>query len=527
MIGSGSPRICPVDKKKFLTRRGQNDTHSQKSLMARAAHGFAWVFAWRMATRVMGLASTLVLVRLLAPAEFGLVAIALSFIGSIDQFSQIGVEEAVVRMPSPERRTYDTAFTMIALRCVLIAVITVAAAWPVAAFFKEPRVAPIMLAIAGVTVIAGFENVGVQDFRREMRFDQEFTFQAVPRFAGIIATICVALIWRNYWALIIGTAVTRVGRVAMSYAMHPLRPRFSLSAWRDLVGFSLWTWAICVARVLRDQPTTFIIGRTLGPAGLGMLGVGSEIALLPMSEIVMPMGRSMFSAFALARRSGEDVEAIFRRLIGMTAMLTMPASIGLALMAIPLVRLMLGPEWMDAAPLLQVVAVGGAFAVLGHACHAQFDAFGLLRQDLLAILFSAATRLALVAALVPWFGLLGGAVGVALSLLLEPVGYLMLKWRAMPFSARALAGAVIRPVLATSGMALVVSLLNVDSGVLTADIVGVIMRLAAGVFVGVGSYSFLILALWWLSGRPAGAEADILSAIRQRVRMWNVRPAHL
>jgi O-antigen/teichoic acid export membrane protein len=379
-----------------------------------------------------------------------------------------------------------------------------------------------MLAIAAVTVIAGFENVGVQDFRREMRFDQEFALQAVPRLAGIISTIFVAIVWRDYWALIIGTAVTRVCRVAMSYVMHPLRPRLSLSAWRDLIGFSLWTWAICVARVLRDQPSTFIIGRALGPARVGMISVGSEIALLPLTEIVMPMGRSMFSAFALARRTGEDVEAIFRRLVGMTAVLTLPASIGLALVAEPLVRLMLGPAWMEAAPLLQVIAVGSALVVLGQACHAQFDAFGLLRQDFSVILVGAVVRTGLVAALVPGFGLMGAAVGVALSLLLEPVAYLVLKWWAMPFSARALAGVVIRPILATAGMALVVSRLDMAATAASETVAGLIMPLALAALTGAVSYAGLMLGLWWLAGRPAGAEADLVAALGMRKRVHGI-----
>jgi len=507
-----------MTKGKFLLWRGQSDQPSQRSLLARAAHGFAWIFAWRMATRFMGLGSTLILVRLLAPAEFGIVAIAMSFIQSIDQFSQIGVEEALIRMPAPGRRTYDTAFTMIVLRCALIAVIAAGAAWPVAVFFNEPRLAPIMLAIAGVTMIAGFENVGVQDFRREMRFDQEFTFQAVPRFAGIIATIFVALVWRDYWALIIGTAVTRMFRVAMSYVMHSFRPRLSLVAWRDLIGFSLWTWAICVARVLRDQPSTFIIGRALGPARLGMLAIGSEIGLLPLTEIVLPMGRSMFSAFALARRSGEDAEAIFRRLTGITALVTMPASVGLALVAVPIVQLMLGPAWSDVAPLLQVVALGSTFAVLGHACHAEFDAFGLLRQDFGVILFGAFARTTLVAVLVPWFGLMGGATGVALSLVLEPIAYLAVKWWSLPYAPGALAAAVIRPFLATAGMAAVVSRFDLGSLAALEDIGRLILHLGLATLIGAGTYVCVLFALWWMAKRPAGAEADIVAALRSRSR---------
>ncbi len=487
--------------------------------MARAAHGFAWVFAWRMATRVMGLASTLILVRLLAPAEFGIVAIAMSFIQSIDQFSQIGVEEALIRLPAPDRRTYDTAFTMIALRCALIAAVVMAAAWPVAYFFSEPRLAPIMLVIGGATLIAGLENVGVQDFRRDMRFDQEFVFQAVPRLLGIVVTVASALIWRDYWALVIGTTVTRMARVGMSYVIHPLRPRFSLAAWRDLIGFSLWTWAICVARVARDQPTTFIIGRALGPAKVGMFSVTGEIALLPLSEIILPMGRSMFSAFALARRSGEDVEAIFRRLVGLTAFVTLPASVGLALVGLPLVQLMLGPAWMDAAPLLAVFAVGSAFSVFGHACHAQFDAFGMLKQDFAVILFAAAARGILVAALVPAYGLMGGAVGFALSLALESIAYLVTKRYSLPGSLRGLAGVAIRPLLATGGMTAIVKWLDLvspgPSGSIEHDLVG---RLALAVVAGAGTYVILILVLWWLAGRPAGLETDVVALARQRIR---------
>jgi lipopolysaccharide exporter len=345
----------------------------------------------------------------------------------------------------------------------------------------------------------------------------------VPRLLGIIASLSVAVIWRDFWALIIGTAVTRVCRVGMSYVMHPLRPRFSLAAWRDLIGFSLWTWAICVARVLRDQPSTFIVGRTLGPARVGMLSVGGEIALLPSTEIVLPMGRSMFSAFALARRTAQDVEAIFRRLVGVTAIVTLPASTGLALVAEPMVRLMFGASWMEAVPLVQVIAVSSAFAVLGHACHAQFDAFGLLRQDFSVILFSAVTRTGLIAALAPWFGLMGAVAGMALSLFLEPVVYLTVKWWAMPFSGRALAGVVVRPFLASAGMALVVSRLDTASA---ASDAGQIAPLALATLAGLVSYAIMILGLWVLAGRPAGAEADLLGALAAlRRRRQTVGPS--
>jgi lipopolysaccharide exporter len=160
--------------------------------------------------------------------------------------------------------------------------------------------------------------------------------------------------------------------------------------------------------------------------------------------------------------------------------------------------------------------------VLGQACHAQFNAFGLLRQDFSVILAGAVIRTGLVAALVPGFGLMGAVAGVALSLLLEPVAYLVLKSWAMPFSARALAGVVIRPILATAGMALVVSRLDLAAAAASETVAGLILPLALAALTGAVSYAGLMLGQWWLAGRPAGAEADVVAALG---KLRRARPA--
>jgi O-antigen/teichoic acid export membrane protein len=258
---------------------------------------------------------------------------------------------------------------------------------------------------------------------------------------------------------------------------------------------------------------------------VGPLAVGPEIALLPFTEIVFPMGRAMFSVFALAHRSGEDVEAIFRRLVAATATMTMPASIGLALIAAPLVHLTLGPTWTDAVPLLQVVAVGGVLASFGQACHAQFDAFGLLRQDFIVILLTGALRAAAIAFLVPQYGLLGGAVGLAISLLLEPIIYLAVQRRRLRFSGRALAAVGVRPLLATCGMA--VALTGLDLGLPASDIslAGSLTRLVLALLVGGASYLGLLFTLWWLMRQPAGIELDTLPLLRRLRPTWKRRRA--
>src|SRR5580692_3988832 len=173
------------------------------SLLLRTAQGTGWVIGWRMATRLLGVISTLTLVRLLLPSDFGLVALSASFAQSIEAFSVLGVEDAVVRERAPTRDVYDTGFTINVLRSVTTAVIILALAVPAGSFFAEPRLTNILAALAAGTLLDGFTNIGIVDFRRDFAFGKEFQLWILPRLIAIIATLATAFLWRSYWALVV------------------------------------------------------------------------------------------------------------------------------------------------------------------------------------------------------------------------------------------------------------------------------------------------------------------------------------
>src|SRR5439155_13336633 len=108
-----------------------------------------------------GLLSTLVLARLLVPDDFGLVAIACGFIAAVDALSSIGVQDALIREPVVDRDLYNTAFTMGLIRGAVTAGLIALAAWPVGEFFAEPRLTPVLLALAVGTLAGAFENIGI------------------------------------------------------------------------------------------------------------------------------------------------------------------------------------------------------------------------------------------------------------------------------------------------------------------------------------------------------------------------------
>jgi len=489
--------------------------HASRSLMGRAVLGFGWIFAWRIASRILGVGSTLLLVRLLVPADFGLIELSSSFLLAIESFSALGVEEAVVRASEQDDALYDTAFTMIAARSTLLTILIAATAAPMAEFFGDPRLRPIVLVFAGTTFLSGLANIRVLEFRRDLRFDREFQLQLVPRVAGVIVTIAAALIWRDYWALVAGTAVQRLLRVPYSYLMRPYLPCLTLKAWRLLIGFSLWTWMLCIVRLARDRINVFVLGREIGTSSVGTFSVALEIATLPTTELLLPMGRALFSAVSEMHRAGRSSETMWLRVVGLIALLGFPASIGLALVAAPLVRVMLGPQWMIAVPLLQIAAVAGAFSIFEHCCHIQLDAAGLVHVDFQAVCITTTIRVTLALLLVPKFGLIGAVAGGAIATLLDQAVYLTFKKLVVTLQIPLLLRQIWRPALATAGMAGCVIWTGFARLPAHADESSAAGHLVAAALVGAVLYVVILISAWQAAGRPAGTEADILLQLRQ------------
>lgn len=488
------------------------------SILARAAVGVGWIVAWRMATRLIGLVSTLVLVRLLAPADFGLVALGSSFILAIDTLSAIGVEDALVREHSPTPAMYDTGFTLTALRSVATTLIIAIAAVPIASFFAEPRLAHVLWALAAGTLIGGIGSIGIVDFRRDMAFEKEFLLQILPRIVSIVVTISAALIWHSYWALIAGILTGRIVRTVFGYRMHTWRPRFTLSAWRDLIGFSLWIWAVSLAELVRDRMDMFVVGRVITPTAVGVYAMGEEVAVLPSTEVILPLCRACFSAFAAARRAGQGMEEAFMRPVATTFLITFPAGLGISLVADPLVRVIMGEKWTPAIPIIELLGIMSAVSVFGLVASTLLSAHAMLRRQFSITVICLVLRLVLLVLLVNRFGILGAAIGAFSGMLLEHSMFLVVVFSRFKLSVAELARRIWRTVAAGSIMAGVLIATGLGWTRTGGDIPHLVYTLAGAVTLGAAVYTLALLALWWVSGRPQGAEADGLAVVTRLVR---------
>jgi lipopolysaccharide exporter len=483
---------------------------STRSVLARTVRGAGWVIAWRLGMRVLGLISTLVLVRLLVPSDFGLLALAASFSQTVDGMMTLGSEEAVIRQTNPDRGVYDTAWTLNVIRGVVVAAIVIASAAPVARFFGDQRLVVVLLVTALPPLLDGVSNIGTVDFRREMQFQKEFAIMVLPKLFGIAATLTAAWIHPSYTALLFGIATNHAMRSGMSYVMHPFRPRFSLRSWRGLVGYSMWTWLLSLAILLRNRSDTLLLGWLTNSTSVGVYSVGAEVASLPTTELVEPLCRASFAGFAAAHREGVSVNETFLRLLSSAVIVTLPAGLGLSLVASPLVRLAFGPNWDAAVPVLEVLGIAGVVSVFGQISFHLMSAHSLLGRLTAVAIAGAALRVLFLLALIPQFGVAGAAWAAAIATCVEQTATLGLALRRLRIGLGAFASHIVRPVVAA--IAMVAGVLLASHSLRDA---GAATILLVEITSGCVTYASVLLLAWLVAGRPDGPETDSLRMVRR------------
>lgn len=499
----------------------------KESILRRAAIGTGWIVAWRMATRALGLISTLVLIRLLSPGDFGLVALATSFITAVDTLSALGIEDALVREHAPTADMYDTAFTMTALRGLVTTLVIAAGALPVSRFFADPRLAVVLWALAGGVLIQSLNSVGIVDFRRDMAFHREFVLQIQPRLVSVAVTIGIAAVWHSYWALIGGILTARTLRAIVGYRMHGWRPRFTLSAWRQLIGFSLWSWAISIVELARDRVDMFVVGRAISPAAVGTYAIAEEVSVLPSTEVVLPLCRAVFSAFSTVRRVGGNLQEAMIRPVAATFLVIWPAGLGISLIADPLVRLVMGQKWVSAIPVIELLGVMSGLTAFGLIGNALMSAYAALRPMFAITAGALCARIILLVVLVSRLGLIGGAIGAFAGMVIEHALLVSFIFRNFDIQLRELVSRTWRIAVSGLVMAGILWFAGLGWSEATGDAVDLPIQLASRVACGIAAYAIALATLWVLSGRPDGAEADVLAILAQPLRRVGLTPGVL
>lgn len=478
----------------------------QDNISSRTATGAVWTVGIRLAINILAFSSQLILARLLLPEDFGLVAVAGIVASILEAFGQFGFEISLIQRQTTDRSYYDSAWTMNVMVGLVTALLLLLLAHPTALFFEDHRVSSIVICFAFAAAFRGFSNIGTVEFQKHLDFRREFIFLILQKSIGFVVTIPLAIIWRNYWALVAGMVAFYVFGTVLSYRIHSFRPRFSFVRIRELFKFSRWLVLNNVLNWLDRQGRYFFIGKLIGIREVGLYGMASQITGLATHDIAQPIARALFPGLAIV--AGNQERLIRGVKIGLSGTMTLviPAGLGLAYVADLAIPILLGDRWAESAMIVEALAVAAIFQAIFSTAQSAFLATG---KPQLATRLLSIQALALVSLLVPalmitsldkavWaipiaqflggiiaLGQLSSTFGLTVITLLQTI------WRQ-----------------AISGTIMIACLFGLDIHI--SGNLGGWRLLTLQIVWGCIVYVVALLATWRAAGKPEGAEKSVI-----------------
>jgi O-antigen/teichoic acid export membrane protein len=487
------------------------------SLQMKMARGAAWTLGARLAIKVLGILSMLILVRLLTPADFGLVALATALVAGLQLIKTFGFEAALIQDQKAGVNKYNAAWTLNIGFSLLVAALLLIGARPASEFYSDERLQNILYVLAFSMVIDGFENIGIVNFRKYMAFHKDFVFQLTRKAIGFLVTVPMAFVLRNHWALIAGILASSLAGAVSSYLMQPFRPRLATKGITELFHFSKWLALNNFLYFVRHRAADFVLGRVAGPKAVGLFSISYEISHLVTAELVAPINRAVFPGYAKLGHDLIKLRIAYLQVMSVIALVSIPAATGIAAIADLLVPIMFGEKWIATIPLIQILAFAGTIAILETNIGSAYVAIG--RPQILTRIYSvfAVTLLSFLIFLTPRYGATGAAMASLFAGIANIPLQVIIMRRTFGISPADLARVFFRPIGASAAMFWAVRLFigqfgAANSATLQPSLLLVSILLGAAVFVGVD------LFLWALTGRPSGIETFVIDRIRRIVR---------
>ncbi|WP_457108019.1 oligosaccharide flippase family protein, partial [Methylobacterium sp. P5_C11] len=442
-------------------RANQSTPSIDGSAQIRAAKGASWLIAGKFSAKIMDALVLVVLARLLGPTDFGLVALAMSFVVISEAILEIPVSQALLIVPDLTEEHLNTAFTLGFIRAMIIVVTIAILSYPLAHFTGEPRLTNLLIILAFAPAIRGIASPRLIVYIKDLDFRRDFAAEVTGKFVGGMLAVTIAFTFRTYWALAAATLASPAAMTVTSYLIAPHRPRLTLAKWNVFSHFVSWSFFTQLFIALSWQCDRVLLGRYVAAADLGRYTICNDMTNLPHQALILPITRPLATVIYTKSGDLQGLQASYLLASSVIATFIAPIYVGLFFLAGPAIQVMLGQNWDGADHIAAVLAL----AFLPGLPAGPWRAVALAREKshwlTAAALAELGVRLPLTWYMVSAHGAEGAAwTRVIVSVMLCGIAIICIK-RLIAISIFRQIYAVIRPAIAASVMAMVVWPLSV------------------------------------------------------------------
>lgn len=306
---------------------------------------------------------SIILARLLAPEDFGIIAVMAFFATLSMTFAQSGFTAGLVQRQDTSRDEESAVFWWNSAVALVFAAILVGAGPALAGFYDIPVLRPLMWVAAAQVVLSALGAVHAALMTRNLEFDRLTKVGVASSVVSGVAGVGVALLGGGIWALAASMVAAAAVNSAGLWLASPWRPSLHcrFRTIRSILNFGSWVSIGYVLEVLYTQGSALLIGKLYGVRDLGFYNRAMSTQLLPSGIMAQVVSRIALPLFASRANDPEALRRGLRMALGLAMLLNLPLMAGLALLAPEVVVVLFGEKWLPAAPILTILAVSGIF----------------------------------------------------------------------------------------------------------------------------------------------------------------------
>lgn len=333
------------------------------SFKEKVSKGVVWVLAAKCSIVLLQLIIAAILTRLLDASDFGLMAVGLAVMLLLQNTTSTGFEAALIQRQEKVEDYISVAWTFELLRHLLLFLLLFLFAPVIASFLNDDRVLSILRVMSVSFIFRGFRNMGVVYFRKNLEFKKQYILDVFPIMTNLLVAAIAAYYFRTVWALVAGSVSSGIMLCALSYIMHPFRPRFDFSLARasKLLDFGIWVLCSGLLVMFQQQGITLFAGRVFGMSMLGYLNRAEAFSSKLYRHMVQMIWNIGFPAFSKVQDDKAKSREVFLRTMRLYLFIALPVAGGMIVMCDSLVRIVLTEKWIMLVPLIQIMSL---FAVI-------------------------------------------------------------------------------------------------------------------------------------------------------------------
>jgi teichuronic acid exporter len=351
------------------------------SLAEKMRSGLLWAAGGRLLTQIFTWAVTIVVIRLLTPGDYGLLAMATVFSSFLVLLAEAGLGMALVQARDTDHAKLPRVLGAVIVIDVGLCLVQLAAAPVIAAFFGEERLTPIIRVLAVQFLLMIFAVIPVALLTKALDFKRQSVVEFGAAACGSVATLVAALAGWGVWAIVAGTLIGQLCRTAAINWVAPcwVRPQFSFAGLREMLAFGGQVTGARVLWFVYSQADIFVVGKVLGTDAVGSYSVAMQVASMPVQKLSAVVNQVAFPAFAQAQHAPETVRQYLLKGVRLLSFVAFPLLWGISSIAGEIVTDVLGAQWSAAVIPLTLLTLVMPLSMLSPFLNAVFHGTGHAR----------------------------------------------------------------------------------------------------------------------------------------------------